>query len=150
MAKVVKANNTENLLKSYGSFLNSVTDENGVEYYSIYVDDEICYCVEPNFKQLTGDDFQFICDNGTYYGNLICDGSYNDWHANILLSDSTTDEKVTSATDNGTVISVITEIDENQAAEYAELQPKIYRAGDTVRVKYQFDSRTLALISCED
>lgn len=150
MAAVVEANKTENLLKNYGSFTDTMS-EKGEEYCSIFVDDEIYfYKTADGVKQVTGEDFQFVYENGAYHGNLLCDGSYNDWYANLVMSDMTLEEKVLTAVDDGSEIIVTTELDEQQTLEIKDDFGDDFRDGDKFRVKYRLITKTLAMTSCAE
>lgn len=150
LAKVVEANNTDRLLALYGSF-SDVQRIDGEETVFIYVDNEIDYYrYADGYKSVSGDDFQFICEDGKYYGYLLCDGNYKDKRANIQMSDSTLDEKVVSAIDNGRQITVLTTLGEDQTiALLADLEAE-YLPGDTMRLQYLLDSKTLALQSASE
>ncbi|MGN0670593.1 MAG: hypothetical protein ACI4JZ_08585 [Oscillospiraceae bacterium] len=150
MAAVVEANKTENLLKNYGSFTSTMYAKD-VEYCSIYVDDEIYFYKDADgVKRVTGEDFQFVYENGLYHGNLLCDGNYNNWFANLLITDETADEKVLTAVDDGSEIIVTTELDEQQTLEIKDDFGEDYREGDKLRMKYRLISETLAMTSCTD
>lgn len=150
MAAVVEANKTENLLKNYGSFTDTMS-EKGEEYCSIFVDREIYFYKDANgVKRVTGEDFQFVYENGFYHGNLLCDGSYNDWYANLVMSDETVYEKVLTAVDDGSEIIVTTELDEQQTLELKDDFADEFRDGDKLRLKYRLISGTLAMTSCTE
>lgn len=150
MAAVVEANKTENLLKNHGSFTASMYAKD-VEYCSIYVDDEIYfYKNSDGVKRVTGEDFQFSYTNGLYQGNLLCDGNYNNWYANLLMTDGTLDEKVLTAVDDGSEIVVTTELDEQQTLEMKDDFAEDFRDGDKLRVKYRLITKTLAMTSCTE
>lgn len=145
MAKVVEANNTDNLLQQYGSFIYTY-NQDGQETSLIYVDSELYYYRDNlGNKSITGDDFQFFYENGKYYGSLICDGNYNTWLENIMMSEDTVKEKVESAIDDGNEITVVTTMNEEQTAALTESAEIGYQKGDTIKIMYHLDSKTLSL-----
>ena len=150
MAKMVEANNTENLLSQYGSF-TYIYSQDGQEISLMYVDNELYYYRDNlGNKSITGDDFQFSYEDGKYYGTLICDGNYNTWLENILMSEDATKEKVESAIDDGNEITLITTLDEEQTAALMEEAAIEYQEGDTLKLEYHLDSKTLALLTSSE
>lgn len=150
MAKAVEANNTDNLLQQYGSFVCTYSRK-GQETALIYVDSEIYYYRDNlGNKSITVDDFQFFYEDGKYYGSLICDGSYNTLLKNIMMSEDTVEEKVESAIDDGNEITVVTTLNEEQTTALAESSEIKYQEGDTLKRMYHLDSKTLALLALSE
>lgn len=147
LSEVIEANKTENLLKHYDSFyFTSIYD--GKVVNRLYVDSELYYYWESdNYRFITGEDFQFVYEDGTYYGMLLADGAeYNDWYDCLYLSDDMLEEELLEAVDDGEVIVMKTELDTEKTKEMLEKEEDSYLSGDVIRYTYKLDAKTYALL----
>ena len=145
MEEVLEANKTENLLKYYSSFCDRSVI-NGSWDYDLYVDREIYYYNEGELKCITGEDFQFVYQDGEYSSYLLADGAeYDSWYDNLHLDESVLDETIVEALDDGKTITIETEIAAGEWEEYFNSLEIDYLPEDYVSNIYEVDSENYAL-----
>ena len=97
LSEFVKANNTNNLLKTHNCFKISYIEgtENSLNNNERYVDKDVYYLEQGEiYREVIADNLLFIYEDGTYSGLLLADGGeYELVLENLLLFETTADEK---------------------------------------------------------